>query len=854
MCAGTIPLERLLDIWRNERTIAPNIVYWKVDAARPSQLTGFPENLHPLLVEALEQRNIRQLYTHQLESWQVVRDGKNVVIVTGTASGKTLCYNLPVLDECIRNGDATALYLFPTKALTQDQFESLNSLIANLKNCAHERGAAAPDIPVGIYDGDTPLNQRAIIRSKVRLLMSNPDMLHMGILPHHTLWARFLRNLRYIIIDEVHLYRGVFGSHIANLIRRLKRVVNFYGVYPQFMLTSATIANPVELCERLIEAPVEMVVRDGSPRGPRHFLLYNPPVIHQQLRIRRSAQVESARLADDLLAYGVQTLLFARARRSVELLLRSLQQQQSGQDNEVHGYRSGYLAEERRYVERSLRLGQTRAVVATNALELGVDIGSAGAVILVGYPGSIAATRQQAGRAGRRLETSLAVLVASGGPLDQYLMRHPEYIFDQSPEQALINPDNLLILLQHLRCAAFELPFRKGDHFGGVPEQLFEHLLNFLAEEGVLHPSGERYFWMADQYPANQVSLRSASGSTVILQVEDNGAFATVGEIDEESATWMVHPQAVYIHEGKTFLVQELSLDERKAQLQAVDVDFYTEPRKDVTIINLGTLAQAEVSGGLKSYGEIQVTTQVIGYRRIRWHTHEILMENPLDMLPTQLRTIGYWFTFSEEFIDRLRLLGVWKSDQIHYGPNWVSQRDMARQRDGFRCQMCGALEINQSHHVHHKVPFRNFLSFVQANQLDNLITLCAPCHKKAELVVRMRSGMAGMSYVMHNIAPLFLMCDIGDLGVHFDYELALADGKPTIVLYDLLPAGIGLSEAIYQIHDELILRCCDLVESCDCLDGCPGCVGPAGEHGIGGKLETLALLSILAGKNPPAG
>lgn len=854
MCAGTIPLERLLDIWRHERTIAPNIVYWKIDEARPSHLAGFPENFHPLLIKALERRNIRQLYTHQLESWQSVHEGKNVVIVTGTASGKTLCYNLPVLDDCIRNGDAAALYLFPTKALTQDQFESINNLIAHLRNSAHESGAAAPDIQVGIYDGDTPLNQRSMIRSKVRLLMTNPDMLHMGILPHHTLWAHFLRNLRYVIIDEVHLYRGVFGSHIANLIRRLKRVVNFYGVYPQFIMTSATIANPVELCQRLIEAPVEMVVRDGSPRGPRHFLLYNPPVVHQQLGIRRSAQVESARLADDLLAYGVQTLLFARARRSVELLLRSLQQQQSGQDNEVHGYRSGYLAEERRYVERSLRQGQTRAVVATNALELGVDIGSAGAVILVGYPGTIAATRQQAGRAGRRLETSLAVLVASGGPLDQYLMRHPEYIFDQSPEQALINPDNLLILLQHLRCAAFELPFRKGDHFGNVPAQLFEHLLDFLAEEGVLHSTGERYFWMADQYPANQVSLRSASGSTVILQVEENGAFATVGEIDEESATWMVHPQAVYIHEGKTFLVQELSLDERKAQLQAVDVDFYTEPRKDVTMINLGTLAQTEVSGGSKSYGEIQVTTQVIGYRRIRWHTHEILMENTLVMPPTQLRTIGYWFTFSDEFIDRLRHLGVWKSDPIHYGPNWVSQRDLARQRDGFRCQMCGALEINQSHHVHHKVPFRNFLSYIQANQLDNLITLCAPCHKKAELVVRMRSGMAGMSYVMHNIAPLFLMCDIGDLGVHFDYESALANGKPTIVLYDLLPAGIGLSEAIYQIHDELIQRCCDLVAGCECLDGCPGCVGPAGEQGIGGKLEALALLSILAGKDPPAG
>jgi DEAD/DEAH box helicase domain-containing protein len=854
MSSEATPLDKLLDIWRGERTIAPNIVHWISDAAHPAQYTGFPSDLNHLLVKALELRGIHQLYTHQLESWQMTKAGKNVVVVTGTASGKTLCYNLPVLNDALVNVDSTALYLFPTKALTQDQKESVTGLIDDLHHCAFDADVPLPKIPAAIYDGDTPSGQRGSIRSTARLLMTNPDMLHTGILPHHTLWVRFLSNLRFVIIDEIHLYRGVFGSHIANLIRRLKRVLKFYGAFPQFFLTSATIANPVVLSEKLIEMSVEMISNDGSPRGPRHFILYNPPIIQQQLGIRRSAQAESARLADDLLSYGVQTLLFARSRRSVELLLRNLQLQHSGQDREIHGYRSGYLAQERRNIERSLRQGHTRAVVTTNALELGIDIGSAGAVILVGYPGSIAATRQQSGRAGRRQDSSLAVMVASGGPLDQYLMRHPEYIFDRSPEHALINPDNLLILLQHLRCAAFELPFRKDDRFGSVPAELIQDLLAYLVEEGLLHTSGERYFWMANQYPADHVSLRSASGNTIILQAEEEGSFATVGEVDEDSANWMVHPQAIYIHEGKTYQVDELSLEEKKAHLKATDVDYYTEPRKDVSIVGLGVLGSATVTGGFKTCGDIQVTTQVIGYRRIHWTTHEILMENQLEMPPTQLRTVGYWLGLAEESIDSLRKLGAWKSDPNNYGSSWLRQRDLARQRDEYRCQMCGALEINQTHHVHHKIPFRNFTSFVEANHIDNLMTLCAACHKKAELVVRMRSGLGGLSYTMHNIAPLFLMCDIGDLGVHYEHESALADGKPAVILYDLLSAGIGLSEAIYQIHDELMLRCYDLVTTCDCNDGCPGCVGPAGENGISGKLETLTLLALLTGKIPATG
>jgi DEAD/DEAH box helicase domain-containing protein len=845
------PLERLLSLWRTEKTISSNIVEWHVDSARPASYGEFPAGLHPAITAALQQRGIVSLYSHQCESWERVSRGENIVAITGTASGKTLCYNLPVLNTCLRNSDATALYLFPTKALAQDQKEGLHDFINDIRSNFQkiEPGLDCPDLLAAIYDGDTPSAHRSTIRTKARILLTNPDMLHIGILPHHTLWSEFFRNLKYIAIDEVHIYRGVFGSHIANVIRRLKRIARFYGANPQFILTSATIANPGSLSEKLVEAPVQIVANDGSPRGPRHFLLYNPPIVDKDLGIRRGSNAESVRLAGDLLAYGVQTLMFARTRCTVELILTNLQYRQAGQENEVHGYRSGYLPAERRAIERSLRSGDTRAVVSTNALELGVDIGGADAVILVGYPGTIAASRQQAGRAGRRQETSLAVLVASAGPLDQYLMQHPEYLFENSPEQALINPDNLLILLQHLRCAAFELPFRLGECFGTVSAELFKDLMAFLEQSNILHKTGDRYFWMSDEYPANTISLRSASNDPVLLQVEEDGVLSTVGEVDKESASWMVHPHAIYIHEGKTYQVDHLSLEESKARLSAIQVDYYTEPRKDVQIEKLSMLREEVVPAGSKNYGEILVTSQVVGYRKMRWFSHEVLAENPIEMPPSHLRTVAYWVSLNEESLNALRDMGLWKNDPNNYGPNWHIQRSQALQRDRYKCQLCGVLEGTPGHHVHHIVPFRQFTSWIQANQLQNLVTLCPSCHKKAELSVRMRSGLSGLVYTLHHMAPLFLMCDGGDLGYHADPESSLADGAPVAVLYDQLPAGIGLSDTLYDMHQGLMDRCYELVNSCPCKDGCPGCVGPAGENGISGKLETLALLALFCGK-----
>ena len=488
-------------------------------------------------------------------------------------------------------------------------------------------------------------------------MLSNPDMLHTGILPHHTVWADFLRGLRFVVIDEMHSYRGVFGSHIANVIRRLKRVAAFYGAHPQFILTSATIGNPQELAQRLVEAPVELIEQDGSARGERHFLLYNPPVIDEALGLRKSAVQESVRLARDLLASGVQSVIFARSRRSVEMLLTYLQGESRpagaarppapAAEARIRGYRSGYLPSQRREIEQGLRSGALRMVVATNALELGIDIGGLGAALLVGYPGSIASVYQQAGRAGRGQAAALSVLVASPNPLDQFLAHHPDYFFGRSPEQALINPDHLLILLNHLRCALFELPFRKGEGFGALPPETVQEALEYLADSREAHVSQDRYFWMSDAYPAAGISLRSASPENVVLQTTDDRP-QIIGEVDLTSACWMVHPEAVYIHEGQQYFVHELNLEKKTATLTAVALDYYTEPQRQTEMQVLGESALEAAPGGEKGWGEVQVTTRVVGFKKLRWFTQENLGETPLDLPPTELQTTGYWITLSE--------------------------------------------------------------------------------------------------------------------------------------------------------------------------------------------------------------
>ena len=871
MKTSGMSLSELLDIWRDTPAIAQNIAAWRTIPARAAQTASFPADLHPVLIQALRRQGIEALYTHQAAAWAQIQAGQHPVIVTGTASGKTLCYNLPVLHHLLTDVEARALYLFPTKALAHDQAHQLTTIIPP---------AAPSPIPIAAYDGDTPTSARPGIRAQARLILSNPDMLHTAILPHHTRWSDFLVHLRFVVLDEMHVYRGVFGSHVANVLRRLKRVAKFYGASPQFILTSATIANPTELAERLIEESVTLVDNNGAAAGPKHFLIYNPPLVNLELGARRSAMQEGLRLAQELLQHDVQTIVFARARRTVELLLRYMRENvydpftptstetdptslsealpageflpaaksTPAKNQTIRAYRSGYLPRQRREIEQGLRQGQVRAVVATSALELGVDIGGMGAAVLVGYPGTIAGTWQQAGRAGRQTEAALAVLVVSANPLEQFLAHHPAYFFDRPPEQALINPDNLLILLQHVRCAAFELPFQMGEQFGQIAADQLAEILQFLHQEDELHLSGSTYFWLADQYPAEQVSLRSASPHTVRLEMiqGDNVPWATIGEVDQASAPWMVHPEAIYLHEGQTFVVEALDLARHVARLRTAQVDYYTEPQQETSVQLVSQLDRAAVNGGVKYHGEIIVTTQVVGYQMMRWFTQERLGQGQVDLPPNDLHTTGYWFTLAPEVVARLREQGLWSGDPNDYGPNWPAQRNRARARDHYRCRMCGAPEQGREHDVHHQIPFRRFDSYQQANQLTNLITLCRSCHRRAETVVRARSGLSGLATALGHLAPLFLMCDPHDIGIHADPDLPLARKQPGVVIYDMIPAGIGFSQRLFELHVTLVQQTYQLVAACPCSAGCPSCVGSAGEEGVGGKQETLAILAAL--------
>jgi DEAD/DEAH box helicase domain-containing protein len=842
-------LEQILDQWKNDEGFSSNIAFWKTQEVKPANLVDFPSDLNRSVRHILEAQGIKGLYSHQAASWQALKDGENIVVVTGTASGKSYCYNLPVLDSLISDAKSRALYLFPTKALTQDQFFALDSVIAKLNYSERMIYDDWTGRSAAVYDGDTPLSDRPKIRNSANVILTNPDMLHTSILPHHTIWEEFFRNLKFVVIDEIHIYRGVFGSHFANVIRRLNRITRFYGSQPQFIMTSATISNPVELASGLIENKVFPIRQDGSPRGKRNFILYNPPVINPDLGIRKSASSEAVQLTKTMLQGCIQTILFCRARRTVELLLKNIQDQLSNRNSDVRAYRGGYLPNHRREIEKELRSGKNRLVVATNALELGIDIGGVEAVLMVGYPGSISATIQQAGRAGRGQKESVSVLIASANPIDQYLMQHPEYLFENPAEKAFINPNNSMILYHHLRAAAFEMPFEKDERFGSLDISTLKDYLEILEENGEIHQQKNRFFWIANAYPADQVSIRSVSAKTILLQSGNTDKQITIGEVDESSAYWMAHPNAIYLHEGQTFLVEELNIETGHAVMRQVDVDYYTEPLKRIEIEKLEVYKKHSVPGGDIFYGEINVTTQVTGYRKIRFHTLEQLGEEKLDMPKTHLLTNGYWVSLNEDSVRELREANLWLNDPGNYGPLWEQTRTLIRKRDRYICQNCGLIEQGRAHDVHHKKPLRLFPSYVEANISENLITLCPECHQKAELSIRIRSGLSGLGFVISHLAPIFLMCDISDLGYLSEADSKLADGSPAVLIYDQVPAGIGLANGVYDMHQEIINEAQDLVNNCQCTSGCPSCVGPAGEKSLGSKNEALAILNILAGK-----
>jgi DEAD/DEAH box helicase domain-containing protein len=864
-------LKKLLSHWRAEPTIFENIYAWRKIPARSAQFEPFPNSLNPNLTKVLSQKGIDQLFLHQRLTWDYTEDDKNVIIVTGTASGKTLAYNLPILNTLLQIEEARALYLFPTKALGQDQFNELQELTENLAKSNFDSTIEFEDlkphanfsVPVAVYDGDTKPKDRPAIRDKARILITNPDMLHLGILPHHTQWAEFFGNLNFIVIDEIHVYRGVFGSHVANVIRRLKRIADFYGSHPKFFLTSATISNPLELGEKLIEESLELVNQDGSSQGPRNFIIYNPPLVDPELGLRRSSLLESVRLAEDLIHYGVQTIIFGRSRRAIELILTYLQEKISARKDSsvpksedsddsfdiIRGYRSGYLPSERRAIEEGLRTGKIRAVVATNALELGIDIGEMSASILSGYPGTIASTWQQAGRAGRGEDISLIILITTASPLDQFLAHHPNYFFGRSPEQALINPDNLLILLGHLKCAVFELPFENRETYGNLTQKDVNELFAILHQEGILHRSGDKFFWMSEHYPANDLSLRIASPNRIMLQFEEEGKWITFGEVDYQSASWLVHPQAIYLQESRMYFVDELDFERGVARAQPISVDYYTIPKVNTNIELISISKNSGVHGGEKFLGEILVSSQVTGYKQVKWFTHEQIGEGELDLPTYDLNTMGYWISIDPETVEKLREDGLWSNDPNNYGPSWSKQKDLARARDEYQCQVCRIEEVDKAHHVHHRTPFRQFESPQQANQLPNLITLCASCHQRVENAIKLRSGLSGLAFILNQIAPIILMCDSKDLGVYSEPQSSLAEGNPSIVLFERIPAGIGFSQRLYENHERLIRNSLRHVEQCLCSDGCPSCVGPAGENGTGGKRETIALLKLLLEK-----
>jgi DEAD/DEAH box helicase domain-containing protein len=836
--------------------------------ARVAEFADWPTWVQAKLRAAYQSKGIARPYSHQAQAAEAVHAGKNVVIVTPTASGKTLCYNLPVINAILENEDTRALYLFPTKALAQDQLAELYDVSQRLESLReravekleerplqsflsvqHETTAAttlgarnrSEDRPqqevknralqeavakssrssgvqetkgfgVFTYDGDTPSDARKAIREKGHIVLTNPDMLHTGILPHHTRWTRLFENLQYIVIDELHSYRGVFGSHLCNVLRRLRRIAKFYGSAPKFICCSATIANPGELAEQLIEAQVEVLSANGAPAAEKIFVFYNPPVVNRALGIRRSYINETSRVAQEFLKHDLQTMVFANSRLHTEILLTYLQQANPhfpGTPETIRGYRGGYLPHERREIERGLREGKIRGVVSTSALELGIDVGSLDAAVMAGYPGTIAATWQRAGRAGRRSGSSCTVMVASSAPLDQFIVRHPDYFFGNTPEHAFIQPDNLEILVNHLKCAAFELPIAYEDRFGEVDVQ---DLSARLAEAGYLHRTGEHYHWTQQAYPADTVSLRSVTSDNFII-IDVTGQPEVIGEVDFPSALTTVHEKAIYLHGGEQYHVEHLDFRERKAYVKKVDVDYYTDAVRytQVRVLEIAETSkspndatstgkaqhavplelQGEGAGARashsRSHGDVLVRSQVVGFKKIKFFANENIGSGKLELPENEMHTTSYWLTLERALVESL--------------PFSISER---------------------------------------------------------------QSGMFGLLHAMESVATLLLMCDGRDLGTAIgerpprpgaggeEFLPVSIDGlsgtpkelfEPNLYLFDAYPGGIGFSEPLYRVHELLLAKTQELIAGCGCESGCPSCVGPAGDLAPRAKEAALAIL-----------
>jgi len=757
---------------------------------REGAYAELPSELPAALASALRARGVSRLYAHQRAAWDAVQGGGHVVVATPTASGKSLCYTLPVVAGAMSRR-AKALYLFPTKALAQDQVAELLEL----------NKAGGLGLRPATFDGDTPGDQRQAIRLNGDIVVSNPDMLHQGILPHHTKWAQFFEGLQYVVIDEIHSYRGVFGSHLANVLRRLKRVCAFYGASPQFILCSATIGNPKDHAEALLEADVAAITDSGAPTGDKHVLLWNPPVVNPDLGLRASARSQSNRIARTAIKAGLKTLVFAQSRTMVEVLTKYLKDvfdHDPRKPARIRAYRGGYLPTERREAERAMRAGAVDGIVSTSALELGVDIGALDVVVLNGYPGSVAATWQRFGRAGRRQQASVGVLVASSDPLDQYVVRHPEFFAQATPEQARIAPDQPVILLDHVRCAAFELPFLKGERFGMVDPEVY---LQLLAEDGVLHGEGERWEWVADSYPANAVSLRSVADGNFVVVDRTDGRQVIIAEVDFSSAPLMLYEGAIHMVQSTPYQVEKLDWDGRKAYVTRTHVDYYTDAIDYTKLKVLERFDGCVAAAGTCHHGEVHVVRRVAGYKKIRYYTHENIGYGPVNLPDQEMHTTSLW----------------WQLPQAELDARFASRQDAL---DGF-------LGAAYALHVVAKVA-------VMADAAD------------LQKVVGSGDGAWFATADGRGRGQLR-----GTDGSAVDAELQ-ERFVPTVYLYDNYPGGVGQSEPLWRRQDELVLRASELIERCDCKGGCPACVGPVLEvHedvATSPKGLALAVLGALRG------
>jgi DEAD/DEAH box helicase domain-containing protein len=756
-------VDAFLTALRTDPELKDNVTSWHTAPGRAGAYLPFPDVVPEALRALLRKRGIEKLYAHQAEACAAAARGEHALVVTPTASGKSLAYNLPVISEILRAKEQgstgpTALYLFPTKALSQDQTAELHELAGGLGDA----------IGAHTYDGDTPPDERRIARDRCDVLVTNPYMLHVGILPNHARWVQFFRRLKYVVIDELHIYRGVFGSSVANVLRRLKRVAARHGARPTFIACSATIREPAAHFERLIEERPVLIDRSGAPAAERHYVFYNPPVVVPALGIRARAIDHVRTIGRRLLALDIPSIFFGRSRNGVETITKYLKDAAAElglADESVVGYRGGYLPDLRRNIERGLRAGRIKTVAATNALELGVDIGALDVVVMQGYPGTTSSFHQQAGRAGRRSGTSVAVHVATSLPLDQFVTSDPERVVRGQSESPVIHPDNLILLANHLKCAAFELPFAKGEGFGRSADAA--PLLKYLAGEGgVLLERDERYHWMAEAYPAQEVSLDFAEADS--FTVLDAETHESLGLVDRGSAATTIHEDAIYQHQGRQYHVEKLDWEGRRAYARSAQVDFYTDADTETEVRVLREDERVESAFAVEGRGDVHVSTLATIFKRIRFYTHENLDAGVIKLPPEEMDTTSFWIVFGDEAVRRARL-----GDTTRAG------------------------------------------------------------------------ALPGVATALKGIAPMFVRCGPGDLrskgeilNAHFE--------RPTVLLFDAVPGGIGVAEQLFAVRRELYRAGAELIRRCACVLGCPACIG-LNRGGRSAKEAALDLLELLA-------